>query len=566
LDHTHEMPFQIAPVLNLPGKRLALMLIAVSLSASTAFSQQRPTADPPETRYQRWLPAPSNRGISFSELEEQLKRQGDRAASTASTNQPEQAPTEGEKPVVDPKEVNRLQEIIKQFSDQLPKDFQLPNMDGLSNEAISKALEDPEVREKAQRLVEQYARNNSEKPRSNTPKRGPSAREPKSPNKTDAIGPKSTDRPADTQNALSPKAAESAPENNTSSSSLAEPESSNDPFLQPQQSASPKATPSQQQQEMIQSMEEFLKQMGESESKRSASDASQTSNGTKSKPADRKDRGDATHLSGTSEEIKKQLEEKGFGPTLKQIIEQARKTSASAPSPQPPAPSTNEPKANDTQSARSGTKNDPQPSPVARDRKASSATPFSPQPTAPPLSESNKNGWGNWLSKILQELDTTASSQPTAESIAPPKTFPSLSFEIPRSSYGLLLALAFGSCMILAAILYSRRVQTTAWIAGQAAGNQTDLLKSPEKIQSRADVIRAFHQLAYRIAFPVEEWWTHRNIARQALRTTPSVRSPMGVAVEIYEQARYLPSEVELSRDQIECVRRALKECETEKK
>ena len=45
----------------------------------------------------------------------------------------------------------------------------------------------------------------------------------------------------------------------------------------------------------------------------------------------------------------------------------------------------------------------------------------------------------------------------------------------------------------------------------------------------------------------------------------PSAQSPVNVVVDIYEQARYLPSEVRLTDNQIDEVRRALKECETSK-
>lgn len=129
----------------------------------------------------------------------------------------------------------------------------------------------------------------------------------------------------------------------------------------------------------------------------------------------------------------------------------------------------------------------------------------------------------------------------------------------------LLLPLA-GVMGLLIALLFSKRIQERVISVLEAQKMQNDLLKAPDKIQNRADVIRAFHQLAYRIAAPVEEWWTHRNIMRQACRNSPSVKSPIQVAVEIYELARYQPSSVELSGEQLDTVRKALRDCEAIRK
>ena len=88
----------------------------------------------------------------------------------------------------------------------------------------------------------------------------------------------------------------------------------------------------------------------------------------------------------------------------------------------------------------------------------------------------------------------------------------------------------------------------------------------PHEIRTRQDVVTAFHQLTGRqlnpSISPVEAWWTHRDAARQISLMSPPLQNAVHVLADVYEQARYLPADYQLSEDQLSDVRDALSHCE----
>ncbi len=83
----------------------------------------------------------------------------------------------------------------------------------------------------------------------------------------------------------------------------------------------------------------------------------------------------------------------------------------------------------------------------------------------------------------------------------------------------------------------------------------------PSDINSRADVVRAFHEFAMRSAQSVQSWWTHRTVQRAILEKAPEYQAAVETLANTYEQARYLPVEQELSPEQLESARAALQQC-----
>lgn len=77
-------------------------------------------------------------------------------------------------------------------------------------------------------------------------------------------------------------------------------------------------------------------------------------------------------------------------------------------------------------------------------------------------------------------------------------------------------------------------------------------------IRTREDVVRAFHQYALHSAMSVPTWWTHREVERQVVGTTPALKPSIQVLADLYELARYLPGDAELTPDQIGIARREL--------
>ena len=522
-----------------------LLFICLCMPALRLNAQPKPATDHPETRFQRWLPIPPSRAAQNSPFAEALQQ---------SPNPQTQSPNVSES------DVKQLQELIKQFGDQLPLDFKAPNLDGLSAETLSKAMADPEVREKAERLIEQYARNIEDQSKSSASTPSPSRKTP--PQSTQSPKPKNEPR-SQTQTEKNGNSSD-----NPTGDSTPDPEQAEeDPFqslAQPKnENTNQKTNRLQQQREMAQSIEDFLKQVDESELKAREKSKETSPNSQTSQNA--------------PEAIKKQLDEKGFGPTLQRIIEEANQASRkesdaiAAPGPQPRDEKSGPSKSGEAKAPSPFPK--PKGSPPAEQPNRSS--PPSPsanpsKPSSPPTTNSNNNSansWSNWFAKIAKEINATPVAKPPQLPRPEPEigVTPNQSLEIALPSPWLLLPTALVGVALTSFILYSRRRRVQANAYSDLFKNQIDLLKTPSSIQTRADVILAFHQLADRIVHPLESWWTHRNIASQVCRTMPSAQSPVNVVVDIYEQARYLPSEVRLTDNQIDEVRRALKECETSK-
>ncbi len=83
------------------------------------------------------------------------------------------------------------------------------------------------------------------------------------------------------------------------------------------------------------------------------------------------------------------------------------------------------------------------------------------------------------------------------------------------------------------------------------------------KIATRADIVRAFHRMVGDLGMSTEDWWTHRRTTAEVARLKPSVERNLEILAGLYEIARYSPSEVQLTEDQIQQARRALEQIAT---
>ncbi|MFN9721555.1 MAG: hypothetical protein ACK58L_22895 [Planctomycetota bacterium] len=85
----------------------------------------------------------------------------------------------------------------------------------------------------------------------------------------------------------------------------------------------------------------------------------------------------------------------------------------------------------------------------------------------------------------------------------------------------------------------------------------------PSELSTRADIVRAFHEMAVRTARSAQLWWTHRKVQHVLKTVAPEKQEAVSTLVETYEQARYLPQDVELTADQIQSARSALEQLQT---
>jgi hypothetical protein len=97
-------------------------------------------------------------------------------------------------------------------------------------------------------------------------------------------------------------------------------------------------------------------------------------------------------------------------------------------------------------------------------------------------------------------------------------------------------------------------------------GGQTGNKRTPQRIEgvtirSRQDVVQAFHLLTQRCLEPSQHWWTHRRAASSLGDKQPSWELALRRLADIYEQARYLPSEVALTDEELRAAQRAWDHC-----
>lgn len=120
--------------------------------------------------------------------------------------------------------------------------------------------------------------------------------------------------------------------------------------------------------------------------------------------------------------------------------------------------------------------------------------------------------------------------------------------------------------MTMALLVVAALVLMIVWFSRQPAAEHSDAAASQAEwvrtvmaqgLKTRADVVRAFHQLVKQ-SRAVSDWWTHRSIVKHFSTQTPQLATAISELAVVYEQARYYPDDVELSPQQLAQVRTLL--------
>ena len=261
--------------------------------------------------------------------------------------------------------------------------------------------------------------------------------------------------------------------------------------------------------------------------------------------------------SQTSIDVKKELQRRGFGPTLQKLVEEAqRKSQALQANTKPPTRPSNEiPKqsvAPDASNRSTRASNSPRP-----------AEP-TPRPAAPDsafakgLQETGKFLNSLWLQ--IAKNDQGPASVWTPPSPAAQSSAPREAFSLPnpfnaRTLEYLVVLGALGSIAFFFLRFQSRSEQQRKDIL------ESQMAPKINEIRTRDDVVRAFHALAKQRLKPVQDWWTCGYVINRFELTLPEYTHPIRTLAGLYQQARYLPSEHNLTSDQIEDAKFALKQC-----
>ena len=285
-------------------------------------------------------------------------------------------------------------------------------------------------------------------------------------------------------------------------------------------------------------------------------------------------------------DIAKELEQRGFGNTLKKLVERAKEEAKKPRNPSQNSADTQEIAGNPAGSksaienamngaSEAAKKADPELSksmskmldglkddlvkiakdarfndPPERSRSDRTATPPSPSESNSMIDTLRKSA-----SEILAGPSRTSNSGNNAAS-SPSAASSAFSGEF---DFTPVLVLAGVLAALAVAFFGLRHVKLRSANAAELQFAGPPL--KPADINSRADVVRAFHEFALRSAQSVQSWWTHRTVQQAILEKTPEYRAAVETLANTYEQARYLPVEQELSPEQLESARSALQQC-----
>ena len=183
----------------------------------------------------------------------------------------------------------------------------------------------------------------------------------------------------------------------------------------------------------------------------------------------------------------------------------------------------------------------------------------SPWQSQPPKSDSSLGKIRDAASGFFSDL-SQAPQAPAAAADAAAGGGNALSIDTPFA----LGSLFFVACVLIGVgglVAYLMRKPLMKLVTDATGVTRGHSALQPNEIRSRADVIAAFHDLALSPRQAVESWWTHQAAAQKLAAESPHSKQAVNTLAEIYEQARYLPDDVELPADKIQSARTALAEC-----
>ncbi|MDA1232456.1 MAG: hypothetical protein O2856_16910, partial [Planctomycetota bacterium] len=177
---------------------------------------------------------------------------------------------------------------------------------------------------------------------------------------------------------------------------------------------------------------------------------------------------------------------------------------------------------------------------------------------SPRESESRLSKWNDAASGFLSDL-SKAPQAPT-RSLSPAGGNSAITSDAPLAIGSVFLVGSFllGLAAVVAYFMRRPLLKLVANATGIAGPNR---VQQPGEIRSRADVIAAFHELALNPKQLVESWWTHRAAAQKLAAESPQSKAAVDTLAEVYEQARYLPDDIELPPDSIQSARTAFAAC-----
>lgn len=159
-------------------------------------------------------------------------------------------------------------------------------------------------------------------------------------------------------------------------------------------------------------------------------------------------------------------------------------------------------------------------------------------------SESAGPGAAQWISDLASRA--TAASESAHESMA-------ASTAGSGGSGGSMLS---GTDLLLPLLLMAGAGCAAWWLQRRRPESETDLAiltaaRMPKAIQSREDIVTAFHVIAARAPEVAAIWWTHRRAALALSEANPKSQADVETLSNLYELARYLPRDQAMTAEQM---------------
>lgn len=621
LVHTSLHPTEAMCVM---GQRFYNIRVAICLSAILVFSlsgqgaAQSPTSPEIDTPSQRWLPPPKaypNQPNSQAKL---LSRLRNLVLNSDQSRDPDPSR-------LSDADVQSLKEAMKQFGGNLPEGLTADSLDAIPPELISKALSNPELVRQAKELANQFSktgrpkaatvpskpndspdgeipqrnRETPESPSEPTVEKGyiPKDQTPRSTNPTEDLDLESRSNTPDfpdlmeklrntkrqfeknqkhSSEVLPPKksASTSKPPANTNKEKAKSGLPSGS--LQPEKDTS--AFDSQQNQQRKQSTKgenstlsntiRDLATDGNSQptqNKRSASNGDSKNEGS---PGGVSDDGSSKSKSksASSMDIRKELERSGFGATLQKLVEDAQRSSQSSLAnslpvngvePSPPPTKALKPNT-DKLGVPDPAKQPPRPANLYR------PTENSPKPAKPDSAISkNLKQASKYLNNLWMQVSKSAqiaTGTSATPSPSPQENAKSGSFSLPNLFHAKVL-----ECLVVLAVACAIAFLVLRYRV-RSEQERREILEAQlapkiDEIRTRDDVVRAFHAIAKRRLQSAQAWWTCGVVTSRFEDSLPELTGPIRTLSVLYEQARYFPVTHQLSIDQIEDAKVALKQC-----
>ncbi len=575
-------------------------ILAFSLSGRcVAQSTPSPMIDTPS---QRWLPPPKSYPSQPDSQAKLLSRLRDLVLNSD--------PSKDSNPSrLSDADVQSLKEAMKQFGGNLPDGLTAESLDSIPPDLISKALSNPELVRQAKELANQFSRTDRPKAAAdpNKPNDSPAGEIPQSEKDSQESPSKPNVEKPNVEKGYNPK--EQTPRSTNPTKELDSQSKLNSPDFadlmeklrntqkqfeknQKQPSEAPQPQQNGQSPSLIEkdtrsfgpqqnpqrkqpikggdsSLSNTIKDLatdGNSQPTQStrASSKSDSKNGgsTGGVSVD----GSGKSKSASSMDIRKELERSGFGATLQKLVEDAQRSSQSSRASVPPLNSNEQPPLS-TKSPNPKTDKLGVPDPAKqpqRPAKPNRPSENSPKPTMPDsamskgLQQASKYFNNLWMqiSKSTQ-IATVTSATPSP---SPQENSTSGSFSLPNlfnaKVLECLVVLAVACAIAFLVLRYRVRSEQVRREILEA-----QLAPKIDEIRTRDDVVRAFHAIAKQRLQSAQAWWTCGVVTERFEHSLPELTGPIRTLSVLYEQARYFPVAHQLTLDQIEDAKFALKQC-----